>query len=106
MDIVIHSHHATVSEHMRKRAVRAVRRIAARVPRVVEAIIRFEEDGRIKRVAVTLRAPRHHDLMGRAEGSFFGPAIAVAVARVTSQINREKREAGRASARRAVRARR
>ncbi|MBX3175486.1 MAG: hypothetical protein KF709_13810 [Gemmatimonadaceae bacterium] len=105
MDVVIHSHHASVSEHMRKRALRAVQRVATRLPRAVEAILRFEEDGPTKRVTVTLRAPRHHDLMGRADGKFFGPALVAALARVTTQINREKRGAGHASKRTAARAR-
>lgn len=103
MDIVIHSHHASVSEHMRKQAIRQVERAAARIPRTVEAIIRFEEDGGAKRVTLTLRAPRHHDLMGRAEGRFFGPAITAAIAKVMTQVNREKRETGHASARGAAR---
>lgn len=105
MEIVIHSHHAIVSEHMRKRAVRAVERAAERIPRAVEGIIRFEEDGALKRVTVTLRAPRHRDVMGRAEGKFFGPALSAAIARVLAQTSREKREAVRATARRAARAR-
>lgn len=105
MEIVIHSHHATVSDHMRKRAVRQVQRAAERIPRVVDAIIRFEEDNGTKRVTLTLRAPRHHDVMGRAEGKYFGPAITAALARVMTQVNREKREAGRAAARRAARER-
>lgn len=98
MDIVIHSHHATVSEHMRTQAIRQVERAAARIPRTVEAIIRFEEDGVTKRVTLTLRAPKHHDIMGKAEGRFFGPAITAAIARVMTQVNREKRETGHASA--------
>ena len=106
MDIVIHSHHATVSEHMRKQAIRQVERAGARIPRTVEAIIRFEEDGATKRVTLTLRAPKHHDIMGKAEGRFFGPAITAAIARVMTQVNREKRETGHASARAAARSKR
>ncbi len=104
MDIVIHSHHATVSEHMRKRAVKAVERAADRIPRTVEAIIRFEEDGAIKRVTFTLCAPKHHDIMGKAEARFYGPAITAALQKVMTQVNREKKESGHANARRAARA--
>lgn len=103
MEIVIHSHHAAISEHMRKRAVRQVQRAAERIPRVVDAIIRFEEDNGAKRVTLTLRAPRHHDIMGRAEGKYFGPAITAAIGKVMAQVNREKRETGHAAARRAAR---
>jgi ribosome-associated translation inhibitor RaiA len=104
LNIIFHSHHATVSEHMRKRAARAVERAAARIPRIVEGIVRFEEDGPTRRVTVTLRAPKHHDVMGRAEGRFFGPALTLAVARVLSQANRERSAAGHARGRRGARA--
>lgn len=102
MEIVIHSHHAQVSDHMRKRAVRQVERAATRVPRTVEGIIRFEEDGPTRRVTVTLRAPRHHDLMGKAEGRYFGPALNGAIARVLAQAGKEKRSNGRSNPRRAA----
>jgi ribosome-associated translation inhibitor RaiA len=102
VDIVIHSHHAVVSEHMRKRAVRQVVRAAARFPRIVEAIIRFEEDGPTRRVTITLRAPRHHDVMGRAEGRYFGPSITAAIAKVLAQTGKEKRGATGNGARRAA----
>jgi ribosome-associated translation inhibitor RaiA len=105
VDIVIHSHHAEVSEYMRKRAIRAVERAAARIPRTVEGIIRFEEDGPTRRVTVTLRAPKHHDLMGKGEGRFFGPALVAAVAKVNAQASREKRSHGRAGGKRESRAR-
>ena len=105
MEIVIHSHHATVSEYMRKRAVRAVERAATRVPQIVEGIIRFEEDGPTRRVTVTLRAPKHHDLMGKGEGRFYGPALSAAVAKVQAQANREKRSHGRTGGKRAKRIR-
>lgn len=104
MEIIFHSHHAKVSEHVRKRAARAVERAAARIPRIVEAIVRFEEDGPTRRVTVTLRAPRHHDIMGRAEGRFFGPALTQAVARVLSQVNRERSTTGHTAGRKRARA--
>jgi ribosome-associated translation inhibitor RaiA len=91
---------------MRKQAIRQVERAAARIPRTVEAIIRFEEDGITKRVTLSLRAPRHHDIMGKAEGRFYGPAITAAIAKVMTQVNREKRETGHASAHAAARSKR
>ena len=51
MDVHFHAHHAEVSAHMRKRAEREVRRAAQRIPRVVEAIVRFEQDGKIGRAS-------------------------------------------------------
>ncbi len=106
MEIVIHTHHANVSDYMRKRAARAVERVAARVPRIVEGILRFEEDGPTRRVTVTLRAPRHHDLMAKAEGRFFGPALTAAITKLQMQAGREKRSNGKGNPRRlAARAR-
>ena len=67
MDVHFHAHHAEVSAHMRKRAEREVRRAAQRIPRVVEAIVRFEQDGTVRRVSVTLRAPQHHDLVASGD---------------------------------------
>lgn len=104
MDIIFHSHHAAVSEHMRRRAKRLVERAALRIPRIVEAIVRFEEDGPTRRVTVTLRAPKHHDVMGGAEGRHFGPALVSAIARVQAQAGKEKSSAGHAQLRRSARA--
>lgn len=100
MKIIFHSHHADVSDHMRKRATRLVERAAERIPRIVEGLVRFEEDGPTRRVTVVMRAPRHHELIGSAEGRFFGPALVSAVARVLAQAGKEKSSAGRTKQRR------
>ena len=97
MEIHFHTHHAVVSDAMRKRAEREVSRAAERIPRVVEAVVRFEQDGPLRRVSVALRAPQRHDLIGRAEGKFFGPALATALSRVRAQVAKEKK--GRPKAR-------
>jgi ribosome-associated translation inhibitor RaiA len=91
VEIHFHAHHADVSDAMRKRAEREVRRVAVRLPRVVEAIVRFELDGTVRRVSVALRAPQHHDLIGRAEGRFYGPALVQALQRVKAQAAKEKK---------------
>lgn len=91
MEIHFHAHHADVSAHMRKRAERLVMKAAERIPRIVESIIRFEQDGPTRRVSIAMRAPRHHDLIGKAEGKFYGPALASAIARVLSQSSKERR---------------
>ena len=103
MDVHFHAHHAEVSDAMRTRAEREVRRAALRIPRVVEVIVRFEQDGAVRRVSLAFRAPRNHDLIGRAEGKFFGPALAQAIARVKAQALREKKGLGRARASRVSR---
>ena len=99
MEIIFHAHHANVSERMRKRAEASVRRTALRLSRTVDAIIRFEQDGPVKRVEIALHAPRHRELVARGEGKFFGPAFAEAMEKLTNQIRRlsaAKRTARRA----------
>lgn len=86
MEIIFHAHHANVSERMRKRAEAAVRRAGQRLARAVDATIRFEQDGRVKRVEIVLHAPRQRDLVARGEAPFFGPAFASAMERLSSQI--------------------
>lgn len=102
MKVIFHSHHAAVSEHMRRRAERLVEHAAERIPRIVEGLVRFEEDGAIRRVTVTLRAPRHHELIGQAEGRYFGPALASALARLLAQARKEKSSVSRTKQRRGI----
>ena len=73
MEIIFHAHHANISERMRKRAETAVRRAAARLTRAVDAIIRFEQDGRVKRVEIVLHAPRQRKLIARAKAATTAP---------------------------------
>ena len=86
MEIIFHAHHATISERMRKRAEAAVRRLGQRLSRTVDAIIRFEQDGPVKRVEIVLHAPGKRSLIARSEGRYYGPALAGAVERLTRQI--------------------
>ena len=103
MDIIFHAHHANVSDRMRRRAEAAVRRAAVRIGRTVDGIIRFEQDGPVKRVEILLHAPRQRDLIARGEAKFFGPAFAAAMDRLLSQIRPLR--ASRRTARRAAAAR-
>lgn len=91
MEIHFHAHHADVSESMRKRAEREVTKAAKRMPRVVGASIRFEQDGAMRKVSLTFRAPQHHDVLGSAEGRYFGPALTLALSRVRKQAAKEQR---------------
>ncbi len=86
MEIIFHEHHAKISERMRKRAEAAVRRAAMRLSRAVDAIIRFEQDGRVKRVEIVLHAPRQRKLIARGEGNYYGPALTAAVDKLLNQI--------------------
>jgi len=103
VEIIFHTHHAAISDRMRKRAEAAVRRTAVRLARAVDAIIRFEQDGPVKRVEIVLHSPRQRDLVARSEGKFFGPVLADAMDKLTNQIRRMR--ASRRTARRAPAAR-
>ena len=100
MDIIFHAHHAIVSERMRRRAEAAVRKAAVRLGRTVDGIIRFEQDGPVKRVEILLHAPRQRDLMGRGQGRYFGPAFTTAMDKLIAQIRPLR--ASRRTARRAT----
>lgn len=100
MEIIFHAHHANVSDRMRRRAEAAVRKTAQRLARTVDAIIRFEQDGPVKRVEILLHAPRQRDLIARGEGKFFGPAFTTAVDKLSAQI--QALRTSRRTARRSV----
>jgi len=85
VDIVFHAHHAEISDHMRERAVRTIRKVARRVGRAVDAVVRFEADGRTRRVELVLHAARNRRMIAEATGRYFGPALAVAAARLAAQ---------------------
>lgn len=86
MEIIFHVHHANISDRMRRRTAAAVERAARRLARAVDAIIRFEQDGPVKRVEIVLHAPRQRNLIARGEGRYFGPAFAGAMDRLIAQI--------------------
>lgn len=94
MEIVIHGHHAVVSESLRVRAERLVRRSAERLARPVGANITFEDDGPVKRVELILHAPNHTSLVAAGEGRRLGPALTLAAAKLDAQI-RKLRSAGK-----------
>jgi ribosome-associated translation inhibitor RaiA len=106
VDIVFHSHHASVSDHLRRSAQRGLDRLGRRLTRAVSAVVRFEEDGRLRRVEIVLHAARNRRIVGEASGRYFGPALAAALARVVAQTNHVKRppkQRARDAARRAAR---
>jgi len=71
---------------MRRRAEAGVRRIGRRVARAVDAVIRFEQDGPVKRVEIVLHAPPKRDLVARGESRFYGLALADALVRIGAQV--------------------
>ncbi|MEO7502628.1 MAG: HPF/RaiA family ribosome-associated protein [Gemmatimonadaceae bacterium] len=112
MEIIFHAHHAVISERMRRRAELAVQRAAARLTRAVDAIVRFEQDGPVKRVEIVLHAPRQRSIVALAEDRFYGRALSSAISKLSAQARKlgrarksaERRRAGiRARAARAAR---
>ncbi len=73
---------------MRRRAEAAARRAATGLRRAVDAVVRFEQDGPVKRVEIMLHAPRQRDIVARGEARYFGPALAMAVEKLTAQIRK------------------
>jgi ribosome-associated translation inhibitor RaiA len=91
MEIILHAHHADVPPNLQRDAIEAVRLIAARVRRVVDAIVRFESDGPERRVEIVLRAPRHRDVIAEALDRQFEPALALALTRLQTKVTRQRR---------------
>ena len=91
MEIIFQSHHATVSKFMRDRAERGVRKIAARLARAVDAVVRFEADGPTRRVLGILHAARHRDVRAEATAPRFAGALSQALKRLDAQTRDPKR---------------
>jgi ribosome-associated translation inhibitor RaiA len=91
MEIVFHAHKASVSDHMRRRAEHALRKVARRARRPVDAVIRFQQDGELRRVELTLHTSNGRRYVARSEDRFFGTALATAARRLTMQLDHTKR---------------
>jgi ribosome-associated translation inhibitor RaiA len=102
VEIIFQAHNAVIPDTMRARAERAVHRIAARLRRAVDAIVRFEQDGPRHRVVLTLRVAGRRAMLAEGEATTFGPALAAAAARAERQLahrKRTRRDRGRELAR-------
>ena len=88
MEIIFHAHHATISPRMRRRAELAVEQAATRLGRAVDGVVRFEQDGPVKRVEIVLHAPRRRDVVARGEARFYGPAMTVAIDKLSAQVRK------------------
>lgn len=88
MEIILHAHNAEIPESLRKQAETAIRRIANRLRRVVNAIVRFVGDGPTRRVEIVLKGPRTGSIFAQADAREFAPALATAVQRLESQVAR------------------
>lgn len=92
MNVIFHSHHAPMSDRLRRRARSGVTRLAKRLGRPVDAVIRFEEDGPTRRVEIMLHAPRRKPLVAAAGGRYTGPALTVALDRLATQVDTQRRK--------------
>lgn len=91
MEVVFHSHHAPISDHMRRRAETAVRKVAKRAQRPVDAVIRFTGDGPQKSVEIELHIASGRRYRVSSRSRFFGNALADATRRLTRQLDHKKR---------------
>jgi ribosome-associated translation inhibitor RaiA len=91
MEIVFHTHHAPASERLRRKAEQVLRKVARRSPRPVDAVIRFEQDGTVRRVELVLHTANGRQYVARADARYFGTALADAARRLAMQIDHTKR---------------
>lgn len=91
MELVLHSHNATVSDVIRERAERLVRRLAPRFGRVVDATVRFADDGPLRRVEIEVHQAAGRRIVCAGTGRYFGPALAHAGAALRAQLEHGKR---------------
>ena len=91
MDIVFQNHDAPVSDHMRRRAELALRKVARRAQRPVDGVIRFQQDGEVRRVELTLHTSSGRRFVARTEARYFGTALTDAARRLLMQLDHTKR---------------
>ena len=91
MEIIFHAHNAPIPDRLRKRAELALHQTARRLTQAVDAIVRFEQDGPVKRVEIVLHAPRQRKVIALGEGRFYGPALTTAIERLGAQVRKLRR---------------
>lgn len=91
MEIVFHNHDADISDRMRRRAEQALRKVARRAARVVDGVVRFQQDGPTRRVELVLHTGSGKRYIATSEGRYFGNALADAARRLAMQIDHTKR---------------
>ena len=91
MEIIFHAHNAPLPDRLRRRAELAIRRMGPRLARAVDAIVRFEQDGPVKRVEIVLHAPRQRNVVALGEAKYYGPALTTAIERLGAQVRKLRR---------------
>lgn len=92
VDIVVHSHNASVSPRTQAAARRGLEKLGKRLTRTSSATVLFEEDGPMRRVELVMQASRRR-LVAEGTARFYGPALTIALAHLETQIRRLRRQA-------------
>lgn len=93
MEISYYAHHAAISPRLQERAEQGLHKLARRLGRVVDASVRFEEEGPMRRVEIIVHLPRGRRFMAAAQGRHFGPAVSTALSRIVAQTDHLRRAA-------------
>ncbi len=91
MEIVFQYHDAPVSDNMRRRAEQVLRKVARRANRVVDGVIRFQQDGAARRVELTMHAANGRRYVASADARYFGSALSDAARKLAMQVDHTKR---------------
>jgi ribosome-associated translation inhibitor RaiA len=93
MEISYYAHHVDISPRLQERAEQGLHKLARRLGRVVDASVRFEEEGPVRRVEIIVHLPRGRRFVAAARGRYFGPAVTTALARIGAQTDHLRRAA-------------
>ena len=91
MEIVFQNHDAPMSDNMRRRAEQALRKVARRANRAVDGVIRFQQDGTMRRVELTMHTGDGRRYVASADGRYFGSALSDAARKLAMQVIHTKR---------------
>ena len=91
MEIVFQIHDAPISDRMKKRAELALLKAARRAPRPQDAVIRFQVDGTVKRVEMTLHTASGKRYVAKSDAAYFGSALNDAARKLAMQLDHSKR---------------
>jgi ribosome-associated translation inhibitor RaiA len=90
VEIVFHAHNAPIPDRLRRRAEVALERVDG-LAHAVDATVRFEQDGPVKRVEIVLHAPRQKNVIALGEAKFYGPALNTAIDKLKAQVRKLRR---------------
>lgn len=92
MEIIFHAHNAPIPDRLRRRAEVALTRVDGRLGRAVDAIVRFEHDGPVKRVEIVLHRPKQKNVIALGEAKFYGRALTTAIGKLDAQVRKLHRK--------------